>query len=80
MKIKLIEITNDDIGSWKGTWYKKGDLVFVTVNPDYPEVYAEKYRAVDICGGVNDHDCREVTGFRAWVKCAWKTVCVLVRK
>ena len=28
MKVKLVEIVNDDCGSWKGTWYKTGDMIF----------------------------------------------------
>lgn len=74
MKVKLVEVVKDDCGSWKGTWYKTGDLVYVTINPDYPKIFAEKYRAVDICGGINERDCREVRGLKAWLKCAWKTL------
>lgn len=32
MKVKLVEVVKDGCGSWKGTWYKAGDLVYVTIN------------------------------------------------
>jgi hypothetical protein len=79
MRVKLVEITKSESG-WKGTWYKRGQRHFVTPQPGYPGVYREKYRAIDVCGGINEGDCREVRGPRAWLQCAWKGMQELARK
>lgn len=73
MNVKLVEITRHDDG-WKGSWYKTGQRHFVRLQPDYPDVYVCKWRALDVCGGIHENDCREVTGIGAWLRCAWKAM------
>jgi hypothetical protein len=69
----LVEITQHE-GGWKGTWYKTGQRHFVIPQQDYPNVYANKWRALDVFGGIHEQDCVEVRGVAAWVKCLWATL------
>lgn len=71
MKIKLVKITDDD-NSYKGTWYRKGGIYFVTENTE--KCLLEKYNAVDIHGGINEEDCEIIKGFKPWLMCLFKTI------
>jgi len=73
MQIRLVEITQHE-GGWKGTWYKTGQRHFVIPQQDYPNVYTNKWRALDVFGGIQEQDCVEVRGVAAWVKCLWATL------
>ncbi len=72
MKIKLVKITSDLFGDWKGTWYKSGEFYFVT------EAKAYRFRAVDVSGGIMASDCEVQKGFIAWCKCALKTLLAIL--
>ena len=72
MKVKLVEIVNDDTG-WKGTWYRKGERHFVCIEPLWPDVHACKYTLIGKHnGGIHENDCTEIRGMIAGVKCAVK--------
>ena len=73
MKTKLIEIVRDEPGL-KGTWYKTGERHFVRQQEYWPEVYVCRWRALDVCGGIRERDCREVRGPLAWLKCALRSL------
>ena len=68
MRIKLVEVTSHD-SSWKGTWYRTGERHFVQQDPGWPSVVASRWRALDVCGGINERDCRVVRGPIAWLRC-----------
>lgn len=79
MKIKLVEVTAANEG-WKGTWYKQGQRHFVRQYPDYPKVYATRWESLGrVCGGIDEKDCKVLTGPVVWVRCALKTVAEALR-
>lgn len=71
LTIKLVEITRHRPG-WKGTWYETGQRHFVTEDARWPAVVMQRWAAVDICGGINEADCREIRGLSAWTACRIK--------
>lgn len=73
MKTKLVEITSDDSG-WKGTWYRKGERHFVQQDEAWPKVVLNRWRALDVSGGIHEYDCRIVRGPVAWVRCALRAM------
>ena len=66
MNVHQVEIINDD-NSFKGTWYKKGSRHFVTRNHD--KVFICGWHAIDLCGGIDEQDAVEITGFVTRIKC-----------
>lgn len=73
MKTKLMEIVRHENG-WKGTWYKTGERHFVRQDENWPAVVMQRWRALDVSGGINEGDCREVRGPLAWLKCALRSL------
>ena len=73
MKTKLMEIVRHENG-WKGTWYKTGERHFVRQDEHWPAVVMQRWRALDVSGGINEGDCREVRGPLAWLKCALRSL------
>jgi len=76
MNIIQVEIIKDD-PSYKGTWYKKGDVLFVTRNTQ--EVFSCGYFAIDKCGGINKSDAKVLTGVLTRIKCLWVWVQVKLK-
>ena len=71
MRIKLVKIVSDDYGTWKGTWYKSGQIHFVfETSKSY---MACKYHSVDLGHGIMEDDCELQRGVVAWWKCLKKT-------
>lgn len=68
MRIEQVEITKHTDG-WKGTWYKTGQRHFVREDNDWPSVMSCRWRALDVSGGIMDHDCRVVRGPLSWLRC-----------
>lgn len=77
MNIKLVRIKDSQSG-YKGTWYTKGELHFVTeVNEEHISC---RYRALDISGGIMESDCELQKGLIAWFKCLIKTLAIKLAK
>lgn len=68
MKTKLVEITAHDSG-WKGTWYRTGERHFVRQERAWPKVIANRWRALDVAGGIHEHHARVLHGPIVWLRC-----------
>lgn len=78
MPVRLVEIIADEIG-FKGTWYRIGQRHFVIQNPAWPKIVTCRWSATDLCGGIDEHDCRVVPGPLASLRCMIKTLQILAR-
>lgn len=69
MKHKLVLVTDSDSDPFSGTWYKKGDEEIVYQDSMWPGTVLSRWHSSLHSGGINESDCKLVTGPRAFFKC-----------